>query len=392
MIFSTIPFAGFLQERFINVWGAAFFSSVVVGAVITVFIVALAVMVRDAHFRWSIRYLWLAGVAGVYLAFILKLKEFPIEALHIVEYGFLGLLVFRALSHRTADILIYLSGAAICMIVGTMDEILQWIAPKRFWDFRDVWMNAVGGGLMQVAIGLGVRPSFVSVKRVAKDSVHRTVSVLIATVLLLGLCASNIPARYHAYTRLPLFSALAGNPQVMSEFGYLHHDVDLGAFYSRFSRDELRTEDSVRSHDAAAILDEFREERYSAFLSVYPSWRDPFVHEARVHLFRRDRYLAYAAGTDSEDEKVKHLLVVRAENLILERYFRTTLEASSYRLSEEVRKRSDSFVGAKHDYVSPVDRHLITVVTEEQIWMMIGLAVLSLLGVDQKVRRRAKDG
>ena len=67
----------------------------------------------------------------------------------------------------------------------------------------------------------------------------------------------------------------------------------MGVFFSRFTREELRSLDGARADEAARRLDEFRDPaRYAEFLRTWTPVSDPFVHEARVHLFRRDQMMA----------------------------------------------------------------------------------------------------
>ena len=89
--------------------------------------------------------LWLLSVAAVSLGYTLELGEkSPEEALHFIQYGVLGVLVYRALAHRRHDTSIYIAAALICGILGIIDEVIQWLTPRRYWSLRDIWINFFG--------------------------------------------------------------------------------------------------------------------------------------------------------------------------------------------------------------------------------------------------------
>ena len=47
---------------------------------------------------------------------------------------------------------LYLAALSIGCLVGTFDEVLQWMIPDRFWDFQDIGLNALSSGLFQLAL------------------------------------------------------------------------------------------------------------------------------------------------------------------------------------------------------------------------------------------------
>ncbi len=86
----------------------------------------------------------------------------PEEAVHFLEYGVLGLLLYRALSFRVLDATVFVAAALVGVIVGTVDEIIQWIVPGRYFDFRDIALNGGASVLVQIvdlADGPAVRAS-----------------------------------------------------------------------------------------------------------------------------------------------------------------------------------------------------------------------------------------
>jgi hypothetical protein len=99
---------------------------------------------------------------------------------------------------------------------------------------------------------------------------------------------------------------------------------------------------------------------YPEFLREHSSLRDPFLHELRVHLFRRDRYWRLARAHRSEPERHRDLITVAyREQRMLETCFGETLRAAGLDWPEDLRERARQ---ASHDgpYTSPVSSQLIT--------------------------------
>jgi hypothetical protein len=384
VIFASVPAARTIQRFVTERWGRQSFTVFSLTAVGLIIALTLLYLYRHlGRIRWQ-QALWLVGVAAVYFLIAGRLKA-PEESLHFLEYGILGILGFRAASHRMRDGAIYLYVTLLCTLVGTVDEILQWVTPERFWEFRDVWLNAASAGLAQLAIWKGLAPAYISA-RWSAASVRRLYRLGISLLLLLTLCALNTPARVDRYTqRFPSLSFLRDNPSVMAEYGDRHRDPEIGVFFSRLSIEELAAEDEDRHQEAAAVFDAYRAGGgYGAFLVDYPGWREPFLHEARVHLFRRDRYHDRARGETGEKANGAGLdadlaTVAWKEQRILEKYFAKTLAASSFVLSPAARAELGRAAVPDARYVSAVSQHLITRVSERGI--VEAAAILALLGL-----------
>ena len=94
----------------------------------------------------------LAG-AGYVIAFS-WLRAAHLERTHLPEYGLAAWLTWRAVGPLLPNPLAgYVAGAAIGTAIGYGDELLQSVVPGRYYDLRDVAMNAVGAilGMMVVA-------------------------------------------------------------------------------------------------------------------------------------------------------------------------------------------------------------------------------------------------
>ena len=66
-----------------------------------------------------------------------------VERIHFIEYAVLGLLISRAVNVRTWHGIIFT--CCLIILIGVVDEIIQWFLPNRVGDMRDVFMNSVGG-------------------------------------------------------------------------------------------------------------------------------------------------------------------------------------------------------------------------------------------------------
>ena len=65
------------------------------------------------------------------------------ERVHFIQYGLLGLFVSRA--YKISSFKILLASGLFIMIVGLVDENIQWFLPNRYGVIRDVVMNSLGG-------------------------------------------------------------------------------------------------------------------------------------------------------------------------------------------------------------------------------------------------------
>jgi len=89
---------------------------------------------------------------------IIKSVEYPVEKIHLSEYGLLGVFLYNALKidlDRYSKKL-YLYGFLTCLIIGFIDEIIQWFLPTRVFDWRDVFLNGVGGMITLLIIRFSI--------------------------------------------------------------------------------------------------------------------------------------------------------------------------------------------------------------------------------------------
>ncbi len=382
-IFAAIPIARTIRDAVSEQWGRETFAYLTLSVVVVAGGLAIRWLVRRR--RSPASYVWLATVGVTFFGYTYYLRHAPEEALHFVQYGVLGVLVYRALSHRVRDWTVYLTATVIGGCVGVLDELIQWVVPGRYWGLHDIWINILGAALPQLGIAKGLRPAIIS-------GPARTMGILwlcrtgLAFVLLLGITLLNTPQRIAWYAdRIPGLAFLKTNESVMLEYGYRFVDPEAGVFTSRLSGAELRRADHERGAAVARILDRFRDHsRYREFLQTYTPVSDPFVHEARVHLFRRDRHLEWAEGAEGALYEPRfHLAVAFRENRILEKYFPNTLRHSSYVLEPRTVDllRQNALPDRElpgREAVSRVGYRLVTRLSEEQLVALLGLTALAL--------------
>ena len=379
-IFSVIPMARLIQKYVYQTWGRELFTYVV----ISVTIIALAVSIIYVYrLRLNSRtsYFWLIAVAGIIFVYTLDLgKQQPEESVHFILFGVLGVLVYRALTHRLKDPSIFFAGAIICGCIGIVDEFIQWMTPRRLWDLRDIGLNLFSSALVQVAIAKGLRPAFI-LRGISRENLRFLCGLTItATAVLGGSLLMTPPRIVWISERIGFLEFLKYNDSVMLEYGYLYEDSEAGVFRSRFTPHELKQVEQTRAVEAAKILNKFQDEKlYSLFLGSYTPITDPFVHEARVHLFRRDRYFDKALEIgDNSKWYAAGLTIALRENLIMKKYFYNTLKHSNYIWTDEQSALARQHFLQDDFYDSPVSRDLITRVKEQQVAAFFVALILGL--------------
>lgn len=387
-IFLIVPLARTIQQFVSNNWGRVTFIYFVLGVLATGFVGLLYFLIFKRKLRSPSNYIWLFIVAGLYAYFSLKLREAPEEAVHFLEYGLLGFFLFRALSHQVKDKSIYFTATLFALLIGIFDEIFQWMIPQRYWDFRDAGLNCLSGGLFQLAVWKGIQPGFIS-EKINANSIKILSSILAICLIILGICASNSPQRVASYTRLIPWLSFLQKEEPMSEFGYKYKDPEIGVFYSRLSPGDLRINDKMSGKQYAQILNESINTDYYQFLREYTPINNPFMHELRIHIFRRDTYFEKAKTASSPDEKREFYFIAYKENLILKKYYNRSIKNSVYRWDEDKIEKACALIDEDKRYKSPVSANLITSFSEKSMWItiLVFLLVLGLVNFIWKFKR-----
>ena len=263
------------------------------------------------------------------------------EKIHIVEYGALAILLYRAsrraprLAHRTGHagavgdlgvVLVPLFGAALA---GVVDESVQGFFQLRTGDVRDVVLNALAGAT-GLALAMTVSPP-TSWRRLATPRT-RFGALVASTILLAGLFF------YEAH------------------LGHEIHDPEIGRFVSWFERDELLR------------LQRDRTERWATDPPTLAacSPEDYYLTEGGWHAQHRN------ASLEAGDE----WLAVQA-NRILETYYAPFLDLESYRGSGRHRWYPNHRNGLYSEYpampeiyASPVLRSRLETRIPHGLWLV----------------------
>ena len=284
----TSPFIGEMRQ-WLRVSFPAAFRWIVAGAIVVAIVVALLHAVRRIRThrlrRWSA--LGFALAVGLLVARSVSGGDFDVdivEDVHFVEYGVLTLLFHRVWRPR-ADASSVLLPVLAAFAVATIDEFLQWFLPWRIGEVRDVWIDAaaIGCGLL---FGLAIEsPADVGIVR--RGSGTRVAA------------AAGV-----ALTAFAWFF-------VTVHLGHLIHDVDTGAFRSRYTASDLMKASSDRAR---------RWEGRTPATPARFSREDQYLAEGLWHVRRRNE-----AWSDGD------VRAAWAEERILERYFAPVAALPEYR-------------------------------------------------------------
>jgi VanZ family protein len=388
-IFLIVPIARTIRNFVEATWDVTLFGYSVLIVVIVVFLFGLYILWYRLKIRSLSNYLWLVAVALVYIFFTLKLWDRPEEAIHFLEYGLLGCLLFNALRHHIHDKSIYLIAFFIGALVGIFDEALQWMIPRRVWDFRDLGLNSLSVGLFQVAIWKGIRPKLKNIRLQSKSI--KILSYLLATyIVLFGLCFSNTPDRVQNYTTFLPFLSFLQKEEPMNELKYKHKDPEIGVFFSRLMIEEIKKIDRERAQEYGQIFTEWMPKTYPDFLNFFPGYARPFLYEMRVHVFRRDRRFLQANEAESKKNREQNLFIAYKENLILEKYFGNTLQESPFQWPKTKTERIEGEIDVTKYYRSPVSAASPVPLKEKTLWGVILLMIMAVVVINIRISRKQK--
>ena len=369
-IFLVVPLARSIQSFISDHWGRSLFGFAVLTVVGTAFVILFFLLFFRLKIRRFSNYFWLLSVTVLYVYFTIHLWEAPEEAIHFLEYGLLGFFLFRALKFNIRDKSMFLIAFLIGSLVGIFDEILQWIVPLRFWDIRDVGLNALSCGLFQIGLWKGIQPRGISFK--IKPKSWKILSVMLgANIVLLGLCLSNTPQRVSSYTEgFPSLSFLK-NEEPMNRFKHKYRDPTIGIFYSLLSPADLTKEDTLLSLQNVQALKEWKEKTFGEFRRFVHPLKFPFIYELRFHVEIRDRNFNQALLKKEEDSKKTCYLAAYKENLILEKYFGNTVHKAHYNWKKEQLLLAEASIDKDTPYKSPVSFGIVFPWSEKAMWFLI---------------------
>ncbi len=162
-IYSTLGLAGTLAEalRERNQLDDVFFAC---------FLVVVAAILGSGLLRRPGRLeIWVElGVFAVYATVVLRMATDPAHRTHLFEYGLVAVLIYQALAERRRGGGRVRAPAALALgltvLLGWLDEGIQWILPNRVYDIVDVGFNALAG-FMAIAASLVLARARAAVQR-----------------------------------------------------------------------------------------------------------------------------------------------------------------------------------------------------------------------------------
>jgi hypothetical protein len=336
---------------------AAQFALVVGGLVVGVVLAALGVALARIRTARRSRTTALAASLALFGVWIWAFRTGrgevdAVELVHFLQYGLIAALFYRAvrdLASPAGLVLTLLYG----ILVGTLDEWVQWRVPTRVGEARDVGLNlyAVGCGLL---FGLGLFPPPAFHWQVPPP--HRRAIRRFAGAVLL------------------VFAGFFDR----AHLGYEVHDPEIGRFRSYFTREHLLALQVRRAAEWRA-----RPPRGLEPLAK----EDYYLTEGGWHAQARNE--AYAARAYDAAWR---------ENRILEKYFEPFLELRSFasgqphRWPPAQRAEVDARRGAvaRTEYTSPAGfARIYTRPSRPVFWALVAPVAGALLIGGRGERRRA---
>jgi hypothetical protein len=359
LIVTTSPVMRQVRDLLLESLGARFAGVLAIGlgATIGAAIVGAALRIREP--RPVRRWLRFGGL-GLALA-LLGIQIFgfgtgnplidAVEHFHLIEYGLLGALFYRAFRRYRDSSALPLTVLAVTL-VGIVDELVQWWTPVRVGDARDVVLNAYAG-LCGMLFGLALAPPEGWVLRGGRAAARRVGWAAALTCLAFALF----------YDRAHL--------------GHEITDPEIGHFRDWHSRERLL---------------ELKAERAAQWAAHPPTGleiagpEDFYLTAAIRHVTYRDESLANGDWFHAWKE-----------NLIVETYYTPYLELRSFdgipvqnRLAPEQRQQLEAERPRPDpvSYESPVMSEEIAVVPRVAFWAVAVAAVAALVAMPEVIRRR----
>ncbi len=387
-IFSAVPAARAVQQFISKTAGPQFFTYFVLFFIVSALVALFYYFIFRLKVTKVSQYVWLFLCGGLYVYFTIQLKSNPVETIHFLIYGLLSYFLFKALNHRIRDRTVYITVLLFVLLVGTADEFLQWIMPGRYWDYRDIGLNTLAGGIFLLAVWKGIRPKSIY-GAVQKISVKTLIGIATVNLIFLGLCLVNTPDMVKRYTEIFKNLSWLKNEESMTEFGYLHSDAEIGIFYSRLTLEELRSIDLDNGKRYGNML--FQKKRSDPAFRVYTPYTNTFLFEYRLHLFRRNHHFNQFKQADDQNNKIRSGGIAFRENLIVKKYFGSTLKHSGFAWTDEKTTRLKKTASEwNSDYVSKAGINLITSFSLKQALWIIIIALIMVPAFGTLWHRRLK--
>lgn len=373
-IFVATPFARRILSALRGVVGESGIIWLICGSAL---VSAIALVSRNSGFKFSRAALCSACVllAGFIIA-TYALRRRPEEVVHLVEYGVLSFLVLNVLKRESPTLPLHLSAIALTASVGVLEELYQWALPSRVFDYRDIAVNLFAATIVQSSLFFGAwhdlraRVFAGSDISVLVQSVHLFFSLIFVCLLLTPSTISRI------VTAFPTLSYLTD--EAVTDFGFDAVTAHGIRFRSHFTKDGRSLADEARGDEVSERISRgFNSKEEGSALPA--DTKDPFLHEAVIHLVRRDIYLQ--RFNDDSTRKGAARIALGEERILRDSYSRST---RLQRLPDADMDKLKSVTGENFTYTSPVAKHLFTKFNQSILQLffcgiIIFLSVFSLL-------------
>ena len=310
-------------------------------------------------------YLVFASVTAILAIRTLQLgSKAPEEAMHLVQYGMVYFLTLKTLLCFSNNSLMLFLALVLTSFFGALDEVIQWLAPERFFDWRDIALNIFSGAMVFLLFCFPLRPKQMKFAWGRKPLLSLALSSLALTSLL-TLCLVNTPKNLASLrTFAPAFFNMFPHVGEMTEYGYRFGAEGAGEFKSRLSQDQLKNIDLKEGAKFAASLRSIGNQDYSSKLARYNAREYPWRHEVIVRVNRLENALS------RED-----LLVVTKEKEILKEYFHSFFD-NYFEQTDPVNNTFVDISSEDENYTSEVSKHLITLFSRDDVRSFYGVFFL----------------
>ena len=224
-----------------------------------------------------------------------------VEHVHFVEYGVITILFYRAW-RENGDASAFVLPVLAALLVGTLDEWLQWFVPVRVGEMRDVLLDlvAICCGLL---VGAAVEPPAEFSMRPRGGSAASMCVAAATAVLVFAAFVNAVHLGYLVSAEKEIGSLFPGDARKKTP------DLFFRSHYTSERLDALAGDRAARWRtDPPVVLKRYSQE-------------DQYMDEGLWHIRRRNE--DWSTGQYSRAWK---------ENLILERFFAPVLDTSSYAL------------------------------------------------------------
>jgi len=188
---------------------------------------------------------------------------------------------------------------------------------------------------------------------------------------------------------VPGLALLAETDNAMAEYGFRHRLPGIGRDEVQAAAGRAHAAGPIAATEVAAVLDRYPGSRYAQFFQDHSEVADPFLYEARVHIFSRDGHLnRLTTAPPGSSAAREHATMAFRQQLLLERVFGTTLARSSFTLDPVQRQWLEALDDPQRTFASKTASHLITAVSERNLRITLLAAAGILLALDVLVHRR----